>query len=63
MPRTEHAAEVLQVRYDTARCYVKKGLLTGYETGRGWRVAESGVKRFIGKGHALHLTEEETYSL
>lgn len=56
---TEQVAELLQVHYETARRYIKRGLVPGRKIGRGWRVVESDLKRFIAEGHALQLPKAE----
>ncbi len=55
----EQAAELLQVHYETARKYIKKGLIPGRKIGKSWRVVESDLKRFISEGQALQLNQKE----
>ena len=56
---TEQVAKLLQVHYETARKYIKRGLVPGRKIGRGWRVVESDLRRFISEGHALQQPERK----
>jgi excisionase family DNA binding protein len=40
-------AEILQLKTDTIRRYIRSGKLKGVKVGKAWLVAESEIKRFI----------------
>lgn len=46
----EQAAEMLQVNYETARRWVKRGAIPGRKIGKTWRIVESDLRSFIING-------------
>ena len=43
-------AEILRVSAETVRRFLRTGKLTGVKFGRGWRVRESELAKFVGNG-------------
>ena len=56
----EQAAELLQVHYETVRRWMVKGEIPGRKIGRGWRIVESDLKRWISEGQAERLAKRES---
>ena len=55
----EQAAELLQVHYETVRRWMVNGEIPGRKIGRGWRIVESDLKRWISEGQAERLAKRE----